>query len=505
MIGKFRIYSFLVILQLFCISEIGLAQKSQLQIQIQLRRQRQQIEFAKDAIAAYPNESAQSNLTQAEALQISAEKALHQTRVRKAFADFNESKRLLELAATSVLKGSARQIRDDLIVLVRQAEHISETCKINESTTVARRARWNQEQGFRKFRQNQMLESLEHLRIAEFLARKVIETCEGKKRSPGDIAIEEKFRFNILLEQSQTFFQNNRDEKILDQFDKALRQATQGDVSLENQNYDEAVQHYFKATRLLRRGIDMARSSSGTQSGRVEERIQSEIQLLETSIQNLGKQIENDKNEKAEFLYERSLKLQNDARRALSSGRIQIARKKVQMAQNAVGRALGFLGSEQTLDSRPDSYLEDELSKLQIELENFFENSALIQSAEGRLMLEATERNLDLADSLLQADENIPGKERILIGQRFLNWIKQMLDKAKITKEKLKTGIREFDKLYANCLKKNLSADQKKIFEEARTSRNTAEMALYQEYLYQASAEIETALTLIRKCEELKK
>jgi hypothetical protein len=289
--------------------------------------------------------------------------------------------------------------------------------------------------------------------------------------------------------------------------EQALDLAQQADNAIHEAHFAKALDHYYKATRLLWRAIELTRSSASTAPAK-SDRIQREFEILDGTLQQLNEELINNSNPRALFLYQRASKLRREAWLAYQTGRMAITIKKMEMSQNAVTRARSFLLLKDTIPSEKEN-AQHELERLEQELEELKTNEKIKNTPESQKFLEIVDQNLTAAKNALTHQSPGMGLERMLIAQQFLYWVENLIDKentASLTQTAIQSQIQLFDNLQekqAPLLISNKNQMITGLLTQAQSFRKQAAAALEQNQLFFAQATIETAHKLLQKSIEL--
>ncbi len=483
------------------------SQISRLSVQIQLRKLEERLKFTEEVVLAYGGKESRAYLGTARELFRNAADAFQENRLLLANACIQKSLFYIELALRTTFSNSGKRMAEHLEELILRAERALINCHQREAEKMLISARENYDIGLKKLRQQEFERGLEHLRIANLLAEKVLKLCQGQAPNEKDTVQEEQARFGQLLERAQQSVESKPDQKATQLLEQALDLAQQADKAIRETRFNIALDHYYKATRLLWRVIELTRSSASTTPAK-SDRIQREFEILDGTLQQLNEALNNDQNARARFLYQRALKLRHEAWAAYQAGRLAIAIKKMEMSQNAVTRARSFLLIKAAIPNEKED-ARRELERLEQELEALKANEKVKSDAESQKFLEIADQHLTAAKNALAHQSPGLGLERMLIAQQFLHWAENLSaqeNTTALTQTAIQSQMQLFDNLQekqASLLISNKNQTAVELFSQAQSFRKQAATAFEQNQLFLAQATIETAHKLLQKSIEL--
>jgi len=494
----------MIFLLLAGLTDLGFSQNSLLTIQVQLRKMDDRLAYASEIVRAYGGQTAIGYLKQAREMRDLAYSYFESNRPLLIGAYIRKAYFYLELAIRTTLANSGNRMAEQLNEMLRKAEQIVADCPNREAQRLFSDAQKNQDDALRKLNQGQIERGLEQMRIAYFLAEKVIRLCRQQNPDPAEKVIEEKERFGQLLERAAQATEQTPDAQVQNFITQALKQAEQAETAFQNRKFDKSLDHYYKASRILWRAIEMARSASAQNP---DAALNSELERLAAALSTL--QNEAAANPKAEFLFQRAEKLQNEAQIALNAGRVKIARQKIHLAQAAIGRAQGFLAEKNPSADHQADRIDAELSRLQEELAGAKSNSELTQNSQANQLMQMAEQNAALAEQAVQTKNRAIALERILMAHQFL--IRAEEFEQKQTAEAypataLRSQFSLYDELFvreADDIREKNHANANQLLDQAQKYRNQAEMAMQKNEMVVAQAFIEMAHQLLVRSREI--
>jgi hypothetical protein len=484
--------------------DLGFSQNALLTIQVQLRKMDDRLGYANEIVRAYGGKAALDYLKQAREMRDLAYQYFESDRplligvyIRKAYF-------YLELAIRTTLANSGNRMAEQLNEMLRKAEQIVADCPNREAQRLFLDAKKNQEDGLRKLNLGQIERGLEQMRIAYFLSEKVIKLCRQQSPDPADKVIEEKERFGQLLDRALQAVEQTNDTQAQTHISQALKQAEQAETAFQSRKYEKSLDHYYKASRILWRAIEITKTSSNQNP---DAALNSELERLNSALAALREQTS--LNQKAEFLFRRAEKLRDDAQIALNAGRVKIARQKILLAQAAVGRTHGFLGENKQTEKNPPDRVETELNRLQEKLETARNNLELSQSPQAKQLLQMAEQNATFAQQAVQTKNHTIALERILLAHQFLIRVEESGEKNQeeaYSVAAMRSQFALYDELLAqdaDGIREKNNSNAILLLDQAQKYRSQAETAFQKNEMFVAQAFIEMAHQLLVRSREI--
>ncbi|MCI0516035.1 hypothetical protein L0128_22720, partial [candidate division KSB1 bacterium] len=332
----------------------------------------------------------------------------------------------------------------------------------------------------------------------------------GKKQTPRDEAFDEKERFEELLENAQQLAEENPNQlTAISQIEQALKLAEHADRALQVNDLNKALQNYYNATRILLRAIQLFETNQNFEKNQSEGKLKRELDLLDSAIEQVKDKLSKEQNPNAQFLLNRTVRLRNEAIAAFETRRFLIALRKLKMAQNTIGRALGFFKINHQFQNSRGVDNQRELEQLDREIEHLKEKYDLKNNTEAAKLLEMIVENSQLARKAYQQNQPLRGLEHILIAQQLLNWTEKLFDKsadAEKSTEQIKSQLQQFDEQceqYSAEINSSEDAAAKELYEQAHSYRQKSENALNNNQLHIAIGTLKIAQQLLQKSIEL--
>ncbi|MDZ7261639.1 MAG: hypothetical protein ONB05_05990 [candidate division KSB1 bacterium] len=463
-------------------------------VQLALERLDEQLTFAREMVLFFDGELAKDLLRRAEELREAAEINLNNGRLLLAMRRIKRAQEVIDQALKVSLEESAQKMRE----LLKRAQDIVPGSHHEEAERLLREAKDHQDKAIMAFRNQRTQEALEHYRQAVFLAEKSMELVQGKSRDNEKGFNEEKQRFRELLERAKEMVQASQNEEAKKVLRQAMKQAQETKEALDQGNFQLAIEGYHKATRLLLRAIDLA----GGDVRNIEASAWNEVTVLEELIRSTQEKIEGSKNERALFLLERALILQQEAQQALAAKEYQVALRQAGLARNFMGRALRVLDTR-VPELKPRT--EQELNQLQQDLKEIATKVKATPDKEAHQLIDLAQKNADLAEQACKNEKYQLARERIWVANRFLFTADVLAlgsQQTEVVKDKIEARIQNFDDLLAGVKTQIENSHQElalELLQQAQAMRQEAEKALKDEHLNIAKECLDVALELIRK------
>lgn len=498
--------SLTIFLLLLLLLEIGFSQNRLVNPQRLLSKLDDRLKYAKEIVGSYGGKTAVGYLEQAKTMRDQAYHYFNIDRPLLIAGFIRKAYFYLDLAIRTTLANSGNRMAEQINEMLWKAEQIVADCPNREAQRLFLDAKKNHETALQKLNQGQIERGLEQMRIAYFLAEKVVKLCRQQSPDPVDKVIEEKERFEQLLARARQAVEISNDRRAQNHITQALKQADQAQKAYQKQNYTKSLDHLYKASRILWRAIEISKNTSGKNP---ERRLQNELERLNASLSELEARTAG--NRKAAFLYRRAVKLRDEAQMALNTRRLKIARQKIHLAQAAVGRAHGFLGNTGPNGSSRLNRVNNELERLQEKLASQKDNTELINNPQAHQLLKMAEQNTILARQAIQEKNRAIALERILTAHQFLvrsEELAQHQPEEPFSSAEIRSQIELYDTFVTrdgDRIREQNNSDAIQLFDQAQKYRSQAEMALENDEMFVAQAFIEMAHQLLMRSREMVK
>jgi len=412
---------FLFIILIFI--ESLLAQHNRIFIENELQRLNESLSFANELVLAFGNRQARQALQEAKRSMDKAIEQFRQNHLDRSKFLIGQSYDSITFAMNITFKLAGGSLLDRLRDLIRQVEQVVEGCENKEAARLLRKAKKNQQMALRSYRKHMIRETFEYYRLATFLARRALMLCDIKHKNLHDQFLEEKERFQQLLQKAENLCKENRSERAALLIQQARKQALQTHHAYNTKKYKQALEHYYKATRLLLRAIELCESRDFLSHDRLERKAQNELTLLNEFIESAQEKLAETRNARAKLLFQRALQLKKEAQQAFNMKRFIISLKKSELARNALGRAHHILNSsEPGLEVR----VESEIDKLKNDLKNVEELAKNSSNQEATEFIGLSRQFLDKSVQACEKKQYRLALEEVLVANRLLNMTRKL-------------------------------------------------------------------------------
>jgi hypothetical protein len=508
---KFTKISFIFLFFLSLIAFEGTrAQNSRLSLVVQIRQLEERLKFTEEIVNSYGNIAAREQLKRANNLYLQAKNQIESNRLVLATGTIRQANFYIDLAIKTTLANSGRRMAEHLEELIREAEQSVANCQNKKAERFLVQAKENQKTGLGLIARSNFQSGLEHLRIAQFLAEKTIKLCGGKKQTQRDEAFEEKERFEELLENAQQSAEENPDQTMaITQIEQALKLAEQADRALRVNDFNKALRNYYNATRILLRAIELFEIDQNSKNVQSDDKVKRELELLDSAIEQVKDKFNTEQNQNIQFLLHRTVRLRNEAVAAYETRHFLVALRKLKMAQNTIGRALGFFKLNNNFQNSKGVTGQKELEQLESEIERIQEKYNFKENPEASKLLEMIVENSQLARKAYQQNRPLRGLEHILIAQQLLNWTEKVVENVtdeENSADQIKSQLQQFDEQneqYTGEINSSEDTVAKELFEQAQNYRRRSENALNNNQLHVAVSTLNIAQQLLQRSIEL--
>lgn len=485
-----------------------LAQHTRIIIDNELRKLDESLSFANELVLAFGNRQARQAIREAKK---SMDKAIEQFRLNRLNRSrffINQSYRSITFAMKITLKLAGGSLLDRLRDLIGQVEQVVEGCENKEAERLLKKAKKNQQMAIRAYKNQMVRETFEYYRIGTFLVKRALNLCDNKNKNLSDQFFEEKERFHQLLQKAENLLKENPSEKAVLLIQQARKQALQTQHAYNRGKYKQSLEHYYKATRLLLRAIEICEFQNMLPRDRIESKAQNELTLLGELLESTEEKIAESKNVRAKLLFHRAQRLRKEAQIAFNAGRFRISIRKSKMARNALDRTFQILKlNEPGLDVR----VENEIDKLNNDLKNVEEMVRNSENSEAVKCIELSKGFLNKSIQAFEGKNYYLALEGILLANRLMNLGEKLArskEKGSIDKKKIEMRLREFDELILNTsqdiqssdnpVAKNLLKQAQNLYEESKSALQENKLVFAKNILEVAFIVHQRSMTLIK-------
>lgn len=503
------LFIFFFFLSLIVAEEVR-AQNGRLSLLVQIRQLEERLKSTEEIVSSYGEDINREQLKIANNLYLQAKNQINSNRLIMAIGTIRLANFYIDLTIKKTLKNSGRRLMERLEELIHESEQSIINCQNKKAERFLIQAKENQKIGVGFIARNNFQAGLENLRSARLFAEKAAKLCSGKKQTQRDEAFDEKERFEKLLENAQQLAEENPDRtNAISQIEQALRLAEQADQALEMSEFNSALRNYYNATRILLRAIELFDIDQNSQDVQSEGKLKRELELLDSAIEQVKDKLKNEQNLNVQFLLNRTVRLRNEAIAAYETRHFLLALRKLKMAQNTIGRALGFFKFNNNFQKSNEADRQNELDQLDQEIVHLKEKYDLINNPQASKLLEMIEENMQQARKAYQQNQSLWEMEHILIAQLLVDWTEKLFTNDRNEEknaEQIKSQLQQFDEqyeLYTDEINSSEAKGAKELYEKAQKYRQTAENALTKNQFYVAIGTLKIAQQLLQKSIEL--
>lgn len=485
------------VLLVLSLSGVGEAQDPAglVSVQASLKRLDEQLAFAKELLASFPNRQAQLYIQSAEQLRNKAREAALSNRLIPATNNVRNAQQLVDKAISMMVVVPLERLQERLQELLRHAEQVVPASVNKEADRLLRMAKNNRQQGNRAAKVGDYRKTMEYYRVATFLAERAIDVAEGPKGNLRDRLSKERERFEELLERARSAALTSKDEKSKRLLRKAERQIGSIKDAINRGDLRLALSLYYSTTRLLLRVIDIAEGRHVSERERVVEEVEALSELITVIKDRFGESADR----RIAFLINRAEKLYFQAQKDVESERYMQAWQKIERARGLLERVVRGGRSE---GIKLSDRAERELERLREDINLLLDRSETAQRPIVKQLLSAAKLSADDAEKWISAGRIRLALEAILAGNRMVLAAERAAKPAQSTQPDLVR--KELDKLdQALSEAKSDTESQSEIalglLRQAEEMRNRAHIAFEKGQIRLAQEYTKIALDLVMK------
>lgn len=382
-------------------------------VQASFKKLEEQLSFAKELLASFPNRQAQQLIQKAQQLRDQARAASLRNRPVMALSNLRAAQLMIDQAVGMLIMVPLDRLKERLQELLRRAERVVPVSGNKEAERLLRMAQQNRQFGNRNTTLGDYRKTMEYYRVATFLAERAIDLAEGPKGNLQDRLQKEKERFEELLDRARFAVLTGKDEKAIKLLGKAEHQVGSIKDAINRGDFQLALSLYYSTTRLLLRVIDI---SEGKHVSAREQAIE-EVEVLIELINMVKDRFQESKNKRIIFLIDRAEKLYFKAQNDIESDRYLLALQKIERARGLLNRIKsGRPGDGSGLLERA----ERELERLQEDISRIENKSESVEETLVKQYLSAAELCVKDAEKWISTGSTRLALETILAGNRFV-------------------------------------------------------------------------------------
>jgi len=361
-----NLIKFTILLATLTITSLAYSQ-SQRSVEWYLDQFDRRYRFAEQLLSAGSSPYLSTLLQQAKQQRDKAVTAFGNGERQLAIVHLTYANKLVDQIIQNALRIPLQRLRDQLNELLQRAERTVVGSGNMEAERLLKEAKNQKNKAAQAWLQKRYQASLEHSRVAKYLAQRAIDLVKGPVKNLADRAAEEKERYNELLNTARNIVNSSNNQLAKQVLDQAVRQGLGVKPAINRGNYALALDLYYKSTRLLLRAINIAEG----QLGSIEEQAREAMSRLDELISSTETQMQSSNDATSRILMQNAKDIQNRALNNFNTGRYQRVIQNVDLAEGIVMRLMRRL-------TRPSndttSRVQQELDRLQVELNSVRES-----------------------------------------------------------------------------------------------------------------------------------
>ncbi len=460
------------------------------------------LEFARELRASFRDQSTIEQLNSAE-LKLRRARELMRSRRRffvQANQLINEAEILINQAMRSLLKEPVRNRRENLDKQILKAKDIVRNSGNNEANNLLDKGIENKAIAEQAFRAGEFQKAIKHFRQAEFQVQKSIDIVRNRDKSTAVKADDEARQFTQLAAQSEVVISKSTDPDVQKNHRLAIKLSERADKARTRGNFQDAIDLYHQATRLLLRTRDLAEGKADRSATRAYEEVVALDEIIE-AIQQRVQPFEDD--ERVQFFMSHIEQLQQDAHNALDAQDYKLVLLNTQYARDLIERVQKRIRGG---NNEVSELIIQELAQLDVDLNDI--NDRLIAQGIGEqasILLNYARFVKAKANELLNKQNYRFVRESILVANRFAFAADRLIRQQTIEKtspEMISAKLQRLEKDISMLESKITAAkrpDAQAYFDHAQKMINLARENLNKNYLYVANECTEASQSALEK------
>ncbi len=357
--------------------------------------------------------------------------------------------RKAENAVNSALKILFRENIDNrrrrLENLIQEAEQLIQTQGNREAKQLFKDGLKNRDLAVKSLKNNNFKQALLHYNKAVFLLKKSITVARNEDKSIAQIAEDEAYRFDQFYRKNKKILSESGNPVVEKNTQLALKVAEKANRSRQKGDFQEAIDYYHQATRLLSRALNIATGKAGQNESRADE----EVALLDELVENLEAQPTFEHNDEInDFLFSQIKLLQENAHVFLREGKSKEAIKNASMARILAERLLKKMKKPKR-ERKPS--LKEALANLDTHIQQIEFQVTQDTDNEVKILLNYAKTARRKAQTATSNKNFLIAIEVIKMAEDFLNLADRMMNGyenvPQISQQQLKEGINNLDEL----------------------------------------------------------
>ncbi|NOZ60069.1 MAG: hypothetical protein GXO74_00155 [Calditrichaeota bacterium] len=410
-----------------------------------LNQTRQKLNFARDIQTTANNPEAGRLIRMADVNLRRAADAARNLRRFIAARKLRKADNAVNSALKILFRENITNRRRKLENLIGEAGQLTQTHESPEARQLFEQGLKNRDLAVNSLKNNDFKQALFYYNKAVFLLRKSITVARNEDKSTAQLAEDEAYRFDQFYQKNKQVLPKSSNPAVRKNTNLALKIANKADQARRNGEFQQAIDYYHQATRLMSRALNIATGKGGLTETRADE----EVALLDELVENLESQLTpENSDEMTNFLFSQIKLLQENAHVFLKDQKSDEAIKNASMARNLAERLLKKMrkpsGGKKPSIAIALTDLEDHIRQIEPQVTQDTDT-------EVKILLNYAKTGWRKAQTAANNNNFLLALEVIDMAENLLNSADQMInDNApQISQQKLKERIDKLNKLVA--------------------------------------------------------
>jgi len=249
---------------------------------------------------------------------------------------------------------------------------------------------------------------------------------------------EEKSNFNDLLNRAKDVLQQNPGNIAQQHLNQAINLQLKAEAAISRGNYQQAVEAYRNATRLLFRVVDLSSASEANWQRKAKEELQVTRELLRSIEQTANL----NQFPRLQKLYQQATKVYLDAEHSFSKQNYQETVNKAEVSRRLLNRANQLITST---GGRKTSNLLDDFKNIQNILSQLEKEFDPNERPAAKKIFDAAQRQLNLCRQANRGNRLFLARAHLFVATRFTNGLRTLLQRDTVTGNISQRANREFE------------------------------------------------------------
>jgi len=173
-------------------------------VQASLKRLDEQLAFANELLASFPNQEAKQYIQMAQRAHDQAQLSVASNKPLQAAVNIRTANQWIDKAINLLVTVPFKRLRERLEDLLRHAERVVPASGNKEAERLLREAQKNSNQAYKSAQAGQYRLAMEHYRVATYLCERAIDVAVGPQGNLAERLAKERERFEELLDRART-------------------------------------------------------------------------------------------------------------------------------------------------------------------------------------------------------------------------------------------------------------------------------------------------------------